>query len=78
MPRSAPVHPIPDNVSQCQSCGSERSTKLSGEICLHFRGLEGLNKPLILVLPQVVVCLDCGSAQFTVPDAEFARIQQNL
>jgi hypothetical protein len=50
-----------------------------GEICLHFPGgLESLNKPLIWVFPKIVVCLDCGWAQFAVPEAELKLIQQNL
>ncbi len=50
-----------------------------GEICLHFQGgLESLNKPPVLVFPQVDVCLDCGSAQFTLPENELGAIQRNL
>jgi hypothetical protein len=42
-----------------------------------FGDKKVLNKPLILVFPQVVVCLDCGSAQFTVPKAELQLIKQS-
>jgi len=46
---------------------------------MHFLGgLESLNKPLVWVFPKVVVCLDCGAAQFTIPDAEVKLIQENL
>jgi hypothetical protein len=63
----------------CLSCGSPRRIKFGSEICLHFPGgLESLNKPLVLMYPQAVVCLDCGTAQFTVPDAELRVIQENL
>jgi hypothetical protein len=48
-----------------------------GEICLHFPGgLESLDKPLVWVFPEVAVCLDCGSAQFTVPEAELELIKE--
>ena len=48
-----------------------------GEICLHFPGgLESLNKPLVWVFPLVLVCLDCGLAQFTLPEGESKLIQQ--
>jgi hypothetical protein len=50
---------------------------MSGEICLHFPGLESLDKPLIMVFPQVSVCVDCGSAQFAVPKAELQLIKQS-
>jgi len=63
----------------CRSCASRRQTEFLGEICLHFPGgLESLNTPLIWAYPKVVVCLDCGAAQFTVPDTELRLIQDNL
>jgi len=62
----------------CSSCGSRRNANFLGEICLHFAGgLEGLDKPLVWMFPKVVVCLDCGSAQFAVPEAGLKLIQEN-
>jgi len=50
-----------------------------GEICLHFPGgLESLKKPLVWVYPKIFLCLDCGLAQFSVPDGELKLIQENL
>ena len=61
--------------SLCTTC---RRMEFSGEICLHFPGgLESLDNPLIWVFPTVTVCLDCGSAQFAVPEAELRMIQEN-
>ena len=58
---------------------SNRQMEFLGEICLHFPGgLESLNKPQLLTFPKVVVCLDCGSAQFTVPETELKVIKENL
>jgi hypothetical protein len=37
----------------------------------------GEKKPLVWLFPQVLVCLDCGVAQCTVPEAELKLIQQN-
>jgi hypothetical protein len=63
----------------CQPCASLRKMAFLGEICLHFPGgLESLNKPLVWVYPQVVVCLDCRLAQFTLPEKELRVIQENL
>ena len=68
-----------DAVRRCRSCASSRQMEFLGEICLHFPGgLESLDKPLVWAYPQVVVCLDCGLAQFTVPEAELSVIQENL
>ncbi len=63
----------------CKSCKSSRQTEFLGEICLHFAGgLESLNKPLVLAFPQVVVCLDCGFAEFTMRESELKPIQDSL
>jgi len=66
-------------ITSCKSCTSSSQTEFLGEICLHFPGgLESLHKPLVWAFPKVMVCLDCGVAQFTVPDAELQLIQDNL
>jgi hypothetical protein len=63
----------------CHSCGSSRVLDFGGEFCMHFPGgLESLDKPLVWVFLQVTVCLDCGLAQFAVPETELKLIQQNL
>jgi hypothetical protein len=50
-----------------------------GEICLHFSGgLKSLDKPVVWMFPNVAVCLDCGAAQFAVPEVELKLIEQNL
>jgi len=56
--------------SRCKYCESENQTSFGGEIALHFRGLVGLNKPILWVFPDVSVCLNCGTAVFGVPDRE--------
>jgi hypothetical protein len=55
------------SVAKCDSCGSKRLNKFTAETAIHFPGLAGLNKPIVWVYPQVLVCLDCGAAQFVVP-----------
>ena len=41
-----------------------------GEIAIHFRGLEGLDKPIVWAFPKIKVCLNCGLSEFVVPDRE--------
>ena len=55
---------------RCKYCQSENASTFSSEIALHFRGLEGLNKPIVWVFQDVLVCLDCGHAEFTVREKE--------
>lgn len=56
----------------CKTCGSDKQGTFNGEIALHFTRLEGLNEPIVWVFPKVVVCLNCGLAQFAVPEAELS------
>lgn len=37
---------------------------------IHFPGLRNVDKPVAWVFPELVVCLDCGRAEFVVPEAE--------
>jgi hypothetical protein len=32
--------------------------------------MKGLNIPTVWVFPRILVCLDCGQAQFTIPEVE--------
>lgn len=60
----------------CKKCGSVRQTKLNGEMNLHFPGIEGLDKPTVWVFPEVVACLDCGFAEFSIQKPELRRIEE--
>jgi len=67
-----------DEGQVCRSCGSVRKTQFLGEMCLHFQGgLEALKKPLVWVHPQVAVCLECGAAQFALPEEQLKLIREN-
>jgi hypothetical protein len=54
----------------CKSRGSVNQKKFRAEMGIHFLGLKDIDKPVVWVFPEVVVCLDCGTAEFAVPEAE--------
>jgi hypothetical protein len=56
--------------SRCTSCQSDNKTTFNGEIAIHFRGLQGLDKPIVWVFPKIGVCLNCGFSEFLVPERE--------
>ena len=60
----------------CKACGSENLGKFMGEIAIHFRGLKNINKPHVWVFPEVVVCLNCGFAEFAVPETELSLLSK--
>ena len=54
----------------CRSCHSGKVREYSAEINIHFPGMKGLDIPAVWVFPTILVCLECGAAQFTIPEAE--------
>jgi len=59
----------------CRRCLSDNLREFSAEINVHFRGWEGLEKPTVWLWPEIVVCLDCGIAEFLVPEVELPNLQ---
>jgi hypothetical protein len=51
-------------------CTCENYREFGGEVAIHFPGIKGLKKPVVWLFPKVHVCLDCGYADFTVPESE--------
>jgi hypothetical protein len=41
-----------------------------GEMGIRSPGLKGLDKPIVWVFPELIVCLDCGTAEFVVTETE--------
>jgi hypothetical protein len=58
----------------CKSCASVNQSKFTGEIGIHFLGLKNIDKPVVWVFPELIVCLDCGTAEFLVPEAELRHL----
>jgi hypothetical protein len=54
----------------CKSCGSINQSNFTAEMAIHYPGLKNIDKPVLWAFPELVVCLDCGTAEFAVPEAE--------
>ena len=67
---------VTEAVMACRSCGSVNQTEFGAEINIHFSGRKGLDKPAVLVFPKLVVCLDCGVTQFTLPETELSLLRE--
>src|SRR5690242_17462916 len=55
---------------KCKSRASENEQVFGGEVAIHFRGLKGLDKPIVWVFPKLLVCLNCGMAEFPIPEGQ--------
>jgi hypothetical protein len=58
----------------CKYCGSVNQAKFTGEVAIHLVELENIDKPIVWVFPELVVCLDCGNAEFAVAEAELREL----
>jgi hypothetical protein len=61
----------------CKSCQSENRETFNAELNIHFPGLRGLDQPVILVFPRLVVCLDCGFTELQMPEREVQLLKQS-
>ncbi len=61
----------------CKSCGSPDQHSFPAELCIHFPGFENLNRPAVFAFPQLVVCMDCGFSQFSLPEADLRRLAED-
>ena len=59
----------------CNACGSDNQAGFNGEVAIHFPGLEGLDKPIVWVFPQILVCVKCGASQFAIPNDELSVLR---
>ena len=57
-------------------CSSKNQRKLNAGFALHFQGRKGLDKPIVWGFPEVLVCLNCGFAAFTLADAPLKELGQ--
>lgn len=58
----------------CKRCTSASQRAFSGEVAIHFPGLKGLDEPIVWSFPKLLVCLECGFTEFTVPERELGVI----
>jgi hypothetical protein len=58
----------------CPSCGVGNPVEFGSEMMLHVIGLKNVNNPGVWLFPRVLICLVCGVARFSVPEAELASL----
>jgi hypothetical protein len=58
----------------CKSCNSVNEKKFSAEMGIHFQGLKNIDKPTVWVSSEFVLCLDCGTAEFAVPEEDLRQL----
>jgi len=59
----------------CRVCKSENTQKFEGELTASLPDLKGLKVPPTYICQSVLVCLDCGFAEFVIPTNELQALQ---
>jgi hypothetical protein len=62
---------------RCKSCGSGNLSKFIGEMGIRSPGLEHIDDSAVWVFPELVVCLNCGIAEFVVPRDELRLLAKD-
>lgn len=60
----------------CSSCAASTLVELEAEMCIHFRGLAGLDVEPILAFPKLRVCLYCGFIRSDLSAQELSRVRE--
>ena len=60
----------------CAQCDPSNQWEFPSEINIHSRNIKKLHEPTLLVFPTLVVCLDCGSARFAIPETELRLLRE--
>ena len=61
----------------CKACSSESLQELKGELSASFPTLDKVNVPPVYICGAVLVCLECGFAEFMVPTRELQLLKKS-
>jgi hypothetical protein len=62
----------------CRVCGSATQKEFSSEVNIHPpQGSEYLSSPCVFAFPRLLVCLDCGFAEFVLKESERSELAQD-
>src|ERR1700760_2569292 len=62
----------------CRACESEKQRELPSEINIHPPpGLENLDRACVLAVPTLLVCFDCGFAEFVLEEGERTKLYEH-
>jgi hypothetical protein len=58
----------------CTSCGAVSVEEFESEITVHSPRLKNIDKPPVLVFGKLLVCLNCGKAQFDLQQPQLKQL----
>jgi hypothetical protein len=60
----------------CRSGRSAHLKMFSAEIGVHYPGLKNLDEPVVWVFPSLLVCLDCGFTELSIPEEQRQELRR--
>jgi hypothetical protein len=61
----------------CKACGALEQGQCRAEISIYFpEPLNDLGKLPVLVFPKLLICFQCGQAEFAVPQIELSLLMK--
>jgi hypothetical protein len=58
----------------CPACASGNNAEFPSELMIHHSGVKNVDKPCVCVIPNLLVCLNCGFARFTINRTELGLL----
>jgi hypothetical protein len=62
----------------CKACQSVNQREFPAEISIHFPHMRSLDKSSVWAFPTLLVCLDCGLAEFILLNAELSMLAKAI
>ena len=59
----------------CKACRSVNLRELTAEMNIHSFYPAGINEPSVWGFPLLLVCMDCGFAEFQLPEAALRELK---
>jgi len=60
----------------CQKCGASSQRSFKSEMSIAFRGHENVNRAPVYICQDILVCLDCGYIELSLPPAKLEHLKQ--
>ncbi|HWO30233.1 MAG TPA: hypothetical protein VNO32_15680 [Candidatus Acidoferrum sp.] len=60
----------------CKKCASNNERSFKSEMTLAFREHENVDRTPLYVSQDILVCLDCGHIELTLPTAKLEQLKQ--
>jgi hypothetical protein len=62
----------------CNKCASANERSFKAELSVAFREIESLNQAPVYMSQDILICLDCGHTELTVPAKPLELLQRVL